>query len=336
MQMEPKARHKSFRLGLYNHKGGVGKTVLTTNIAAALSLHNKRVLLVDSDPQSNLTSYLFEDSVVDDLLDKSDSDKGRTLWSALKQIVEAEGDFRYVEPYETHIANVFLVPGDIKLAEFEESLNEFWNLCYKRKPRGFRGANSLSAFVNECSIKHKIDYVFYDTGPNIGPLNRSILLDCEFFVVPAACDLFSTRALKTLGRKIGDWVQEWDTIQTLAPNNVYMMPGKPKCLGYIPQRFKVYGGTISQTASREVSQIEKALNSDVITVMRKINPDLVSKSGKGLKLGEIKDFSSLVPLAQKQGVPIWNVNGGAQYLKDEAKNAFDKIAQNIIKNSAGD
>lgn len=75
---------KPVRVTLFNHKGGVGKTTLTANIAFAMAEMGKSVLLVDSDPQCNLTSYLLDDEVVDDLLTKSNESDGQTIWAAVR------------------------------------------------------------------------------------------------------------------------------------------------------------------------------------------------------------------------------------------------------------
>src|SRR5690349_6049425 len=96
-------RHRARRLALFNHKGGVGKTSLTINIAAQIARLGKKVLIVDSDPQCNSTSYLVESSVVDELLENSDGSTGRTIWSALRPIAEGIGDVQVVEPIEPGI-----------------------------------------------------------------------------------------------------------------------------------------------------------------------------------------------------------------------------------------
>ena len=112
------------RISVFNHKGGVGKTTLTVNIAFAMAQLGKRVLLVDSDPQANLTSYLVDDEVVDSLLDESDGPNGSTVWSAVKPIVDGSGAVRLIEPIERG-PNLYLLSGDIRLAEFEEQLSGF-------------------------------------------------------------------------------------------------------------------------------------------------------------------------------------------------------------------
>jgi cellulose biosynthesis protein BcsQ len=209
----------------------------------------ENVLLVDTDPQCNLTAYLIEGSVVDDLLDHSDDDNGRTIWSALKPVAEGTGLVRKIKPYPLYQENLFLTPGDIRLSDFEAELSVFWAECLQRKTRGYRGTTAISELVSKLCYDNEINFVFYDSGPNIGALNRIILLDCDYFIVPVACDLFSVRALKTLGRTLASWISEWETIANLAPDGTYLLPGQPKFLGYIPQNFSLYRGeVVSQQA----------------------------------------------------------------------------------------
>ena len=155
------------RLAIFNHKGGVGKTTLTFNLAAALAESGKKVLLVDSDPQCNLTSQIFDDAVVDKLLDLSDSEKGRTLWSAVKPVVESTGPVRLIEPHAVGVSGCWIIPGDIRLSEFELELATFWSDCLEEKVKGFNGTAVLSTLIDSVAKKLQADFVFYDTGPNI-------------------------------------------------------------------------------------------------------------------------------------------------------------------------
>lgn len=319
----------TYRLSIFNHKGGVGKTTLTVNVAAALAERGKRVLLVDSDPQCNLTSYLVAGDVVDDLLDNSDSEKGQTLWSALKPISDALGGVKVISPIEPGIPGLYLLPGDIRLSEFESDLNDFWAQCLQRKMRGFRGTTALGDLVDVISEEHKIDYVFFDSGPNIGPLNRVILLGCDFFIVPVACDLFSLRALKTLGRTLTEWITAWSTIRDLAPEDISLLSGHPAFLGYIPEGFKVYGGTVASEPSKFLSKIDKEIRSQVVGLLQNLSPDLVISGSKQFVLGEVKNFGSLVPASQSQGRPLGEAEAGSPEQRAVAKKVFASIAEKI-------
>lgn len=325
------ARLSASRLAIFNHKGGVGKTTITVNVASSIANMGKKVLLVDSDPQCNLTSYSVENSVVNYLLDHSDDDDGQTLWSALKPIVEATGDVKFITPIEL-ANNLYLLPGDIRLAEFEQELNPLWGECLQRKMKGFRGTTGLSKLVNQLVGQYHFDFVFYDSGPNIGALNRAILLDCDFFAIPAACDLFSLRAITTLGHTLRSWLIDWATIVELAPDGIYLLPGKPKLLGYIPQRFRIYSGQPTTEFANFLPQIEKQVYSDVVTLLRRVDPTLAPYGMGQLKLGEIKDFSSLATASQVRGVPISDVGTVAQM--EMAREAFTELSVRIVERTS--
>jgi cellulose biosynthesis protein BcsQ len=76
-------------VALFNHKGGVGKTTPTINIADALAESGKTVLIVDGDPQCNITSFYIDEPELENLLGESNNNgSGETLWSAVKPVVE--------------------------------------------------------------------------------------------------------------------------------------------------------------------------------------------------------------------------------------------------------
>jgi cellulose biosynthesis protein BcsQ len=330
MTQEPSnARGSAKRLAIYNHKGGVGKTTLTVNLASAIARLGHNVLLVDSDPQCNLTSYLIEDSVVNDLLDQSDGEDGQTIWSALKPVVEATGLPRSIPPISVG-PRVSLIPGDVRLAEFEAELTSFWGDCFQRKLRGFRGTSALSSVVSAAVERTGANVVLYDTGPNIGPLNRIILLDCDAFVVPAACELFSVRAIKTLGHTLSSWISDWNSVVELAPSSVNLLPGMPQPLGYIPQRFRVYDSLPSKTYLSWLPELEKTFKSDLLSLLRRVDPSLVQTATAPLNLGFVPDFGSRAVAAQREGVPLWETGYGTAVQRNLAWSCFGRLAKTIL------
>ena len=316
------------RVTLFNHKGGVGKTTLTVNIAFALAEMGKSVLLVDSDPQCNLTSYLLDDEVVDELLQGSGKSNGQTLWTAVSPYVEHTGVRRFVKPME--IGDLKLVPGDIKLSNFEEFLYDAWTDSLKRRPGALRAITSISTLIDDVHSESHLDFVFYDTGPNVGPLNRVLLLDSDFFIVPVACDLFSVRALTTLGQTLSEWLNDAETIAAIAPANVNLLRSTPIFLGYIPQRFKVYGKQMTSVALSYLRELTNRVRLDVSEKLREHDEELAPPPSRDLQLGEVKDIAALVLSAQREGVSVWECSSGTPSQRNKAKREFRAIASHIV------
>ena len=315
------------RITLFNHKGGVGKTTLTANIAFALAEMGKSVLLVDSDPQCNLTSYLLADEVVDELLNESDGSGGRTIWSALKPVFNGNHEGRLVAPIP--VGDIALLPGDIRLSGFEEFLSDSWVNCFRRRLGALYSTSSISSLVSRLHKQSNYDYVFFDSGPNIGPLNRVLLLDSDYFIVPVACDLFSVRALSTLGQAISTWMKDADTVNSIAPDDMPLLKARPTLLGYIPQRFRVYGQVMAKEASAYLREIKNRIHDDVAAVLRKHSEQLAPPRATDPNLGQVKDLASLVQVAQREGVSIWESSGGTPAQRTAAKRSFVRIAKSL-------
>lgn len=327
------SRPRAKRIALINHKGGVGKTTLTFNIASALADMGRRVLLVDADPQCNLTAQSVDISALDSLLDESDGPDGATLWSAVKPIVEASGGPRVI-PVIERPKGIGLLPGDIRMAEFEEELAEYWADCFRRKQKGYRGMSALSTVIGAIASSRDLDYVFYDTGPSVGALNRAIVLDCDFVIVPTAYDLFSLRAIKTLGHELARWIDDWKTVIELAPDGTYLLPGLPRLLGYIPQRHRVYAGVPATNYAAFKPRLEKQISEDIVKVLRRLDSRLAPPDAS-LLIGEVKDFSFAAPEAQTRGIAISELSGQHAQAAADAARAFADIASEIERRTNG-
>src|SRR5271168_2389565 len=95
-----KAPKKMKTLALFNHKGGVGKTTLSVNIADSLADLGFCVLVVDADPQCNLSAFYMREKELDELLGESDDAEGGTIWTAIKPVIDGKGPIKDVELFE--------------------------------------------------------------------------------------------------------------------------------------------------------------------------------------------------------------------------------------------
>ena len=322
------------RITIFNHKGGVGKTTLTANIAFALSSLGRSVLLVDSDPQCNLTSYLLSDDVVDDLLNHSSSTRtgGRSGRRSSRSSTTPQSPVSASSWHPTMVGDIALLPGDIRLSEFEEFLGDAWADGFKRRLGGLRATSSISELVSRLHEQRPFDFVFYDTGTEHRTAEQSPSARLRF--------LHRSRRLRPVFRArsvhAGPDHQEVDhrcqqPSRRLPPTMRLLLRSEPRFLGYIPQRFKMYGQTMTREANSYLRQIRNRMHDDVSSVLRRINEDLAPARSTDPVVGRVKDFTSIVQRAQQEGIAIWECSVRNKKEKDAAKVAFEKIASHIIR-----
>ena len=115
----------------------------------------------------------------------------------------------------------------------------------------------------------------------------------------------------------------------LAPDDVYLLPGRPTFIGHIVQRFREYADQPASSYQAFIPRIERGITSDVVNVLRELDKSLAPLSSTQYKLGQVKDFGRLAPQAQVQGVPFWKVGNANE--SDKAWEVFKALAEKIIE-----
>jgi len=157
-----------------NQKGGVGKTTTAVNVAAAIALANRRVLLVDVDPQGNATSGV---GIEKNKLPSS-------IYHVLVDDLPAEEVVM-----RTSIDGLDIVPSTIDLAGAEIEL-------MTRISREQVLKQALEP------LKSRYDYIFVDTPPSLGLLTINCLTACEKAIVPIQCEYYALEGISQLMRTI--------------------------------------------------------------------------------------------------------------------------------------
>ena len=156
-------------IAIANQKGGVGKTTTTVNLAAALGVLEKKVLLIDADPQANASSGLG--IIVEEVENGS--------YQLLEHTITAK---EAIVP--TTSPNVDIIPAHIDLVAIEIELVD-------KDQREFKLKEALSA------IKNEYDYILIDCAPSLGLITLNALVAADSVIIPIQCEYF---ALEGLGK----------------------------------------------------------------------------------------------------------------------------------------
>lgn len=290
-------------LTFFNNKGGVGKTSLVYHLAWMFADQGLRVLAVDLDPQANLTAAFLDDDQLADLW--SSSAGVSTIFRSVKPLLDV-GDFAPTQ-YRQFDSQLALIPGDLALSSFEDALSSNWTeaLSEKNKARPFRILTAFWRTAQESASRFNASLIIFDVGPNLGAINRAALLASNHVVVPLGADLFSLQGLRNLGPTLRDWRDGWTKRHTEWRSPEFSLPiGDMDPVGYVAMRHGVRLTRPVKTYNRWLNQIpaefrRSVLDEEVVPV-----PTIETDP---LCLALLKNYNSLMPLAQEARKPIFSL-----------------------------
>ncbi len=304
---------------LYNHKGGVSKTTTTFNLAHYLAEEGKRVLVVDADPQCNMTEILLAPLIsrLDEEAEKTNSLNdlpGTTLLDLLSPRIE--GAIPEIEINEVKVIKINesldCIRGSVDINTIEDAIAESHMQRFSTKTHEKRTYVAIGDFLTRFGEKNKYDYIFIDVGPSSGALTRSCFLACDAFFIPVSPDRFNLQATKTLSMIIDRWIGEHAQIyKDFKRVELPIKIGKPIFLGVISQHFKISKGLPKPGYKLWMERIPLSIYENLFPILRKYSDermDLTSGLGKKeITVTEIPDFGSLATVSQEYGKAIFQI-----------------------------
>ena len=301
-------------IAVFSNKGGIGTTSLVYHLAWMFARLDVNVLVADLDPQANLTSMFLTDEELERLW--ADDREDGTIYASLRPLLEGSGDVR--TPYVTEPApGIGLVAGDMLLSGAEDELTSQWPACLDRMPRAFRVLSAISRALRGAAEQIAADLILMDVGPNLGALNRAVLVNADDVIVPLAADLCAIRGLHNLGPTLRRWRQEWAERRERNPVAGLDIPrGDMRPIGYVVLQHAVRLSRPVMAYERWMARIPSAYRDFVVGDKMGCVPSMDEDEHC---LATLKHYRSLMPLAQEARKPMFALKPADGVIGTQAK-----------------
>ena len=314
-------------VAFFNNKGGVGKTSLLFHLAHMFALLGETVIAADFDPQANLTGMFLPEARIEELWAAA---PGATVFSAMQPLMGGTGDLLPVAAKRV-ADRVFLLPGDLGLAEIEDELSTQWPRCLSGEERAFRVTAAFDRMLRRAGEAQHATVGLIDVGTNLGAINRCALVAADYVVIPVSPDLFSIRGLQNVGPKLRLWRRDWQDRRSRAPKALdFPLPiGEMRPIGYVAARYSSFGSSAAQAFQRWLDRAPGAYAQSVLK-------EAAGPTGADPhRLGQLKDYRSLMALAQEARKPMFLLRpadgaiGGHQAAVQACYKDFEALTETI-------
>ncbi len=347
-------------ISIFNNKGGVGKTIITWNLGDALARRGKKVLVIDFDPQSNLSIAILGDRF-QDILPSPKNPYGTTIRAYLQRFLQNEGQLQFYK-HKGHLTHdkVDLIASDAWLNVYSESLSVGSDLL---TGNGIEKYSIISRLIQEANSQEntEYDYVLIDLPPSFNNLVRTALYSSNYFIVPCTSDIFCSYCVELIGGTLPRFLKEWQIGCELYSTN------NPHSQKYVNLGQPVFGGWIfngydtrkpKDEFTKQIIAADKVMGlkiaKSVIKLTQRLENDIKTYSSvikqhnsDSFWLGGIEDMNVLIQNMMWQNCPIsqldaiepvrnlqdrkqWSPNQLAQI--EQLRKSFILIADRVIKN----
>jgi cellulose biosynthesis protein BcsQ len=308
-------------ISVFNHKSGVGKTTLAFHLAWKFATTGKKVLMIDTDFQCNLTELTLRANYYGSLFGFYEKNGNNNIYSALAPVFDRNDDRCIIDSFDATSVkgndNLKLLAGHLRFVEFnvQQQIAIDGNL-----PQDIQNdlVASFHKLINGCSYKTSADIVIVDMSPNISAINMCLFMNSDYFILPTLSDFYCYQAIETLANVFPHWAEKTKELKAAG-----ILPDRnPKLLGVVAQHYRMLGCATDSQKKMQTScqmwtkQILKIVNRELADsllaadmIIDKKKFEMCEGKNTPYHLATVPDLQSLMAISQQLSKPVFELTG---------------------------